>query len=276
MVYRMPDELTTGPGAEANTGDQDQTADHRTSDPSVLAAGGTAIATLVLAIVALFALPGIRLQAIVVLLAFVLPLVLGLLVAAIWKKRRWPIGGLLLIGLFAGLFAIAGFGWWDSYQNHHVAGAATKPTPGHSLRSSSTPLPAASSGIRFLDPQPGDLVKQCPRIDGAGVIPQGYGLWIIVVPNTNMVPKMYWIESQAKSDGPDHWTATDSVSIDKPSTTGINADIYAVLIDKKWSDYFAVSSANGNFSATSLPPSSVGGGFGPVTVTRVSGAGSCH
>jgi hypothetical protein len=268
----MPDdEPSSLPGAEANTGDQDKV-DHRTAGSSVKADVITAIGTLALAAAAILALTGIRLQAALVLLTLVLPLALGRRLFALRKDRRW----ILLITLFAGLLAISSFGWWDSYSNRHETRGAGRSALGQSPNISDSPLPAANGRIGFLDPQPGELVKQCPRIDGFGVIPPGDGLWIIVVPDTNTAPTSYWIEAQAKSDGPDLWTAADSVSIGNPSTKGINADIYAVLIDKKWSDYFAVSSAEGNFSATSLPPTTAAGVIGPVTITRVAGTGSCH
>lgn len=134
----------------------------------------------------------------------------------------------------------------------------------------------AKSGIAFLRPQNGDNVKQCPAIEGSGRIPAGKGLWIIVVPDTAEQPKHYWIGSQAKMDGPDHWSVVHPVSIDDPDSHGLNAYVYAVLIDKKWSQYFAASTADGNFYAQYLPPTETAVA-GPVTVTRVAepGGRSC-
>jgi hypothetical protein len=259
------------PGDDANAGGQDK--DHQRAVGSFVKADFmTAIGTMALAAVAILTLTGIRLQAALVLLTFMLPLVLGRRLFVLRKDRHLP----LLISLFAGLLAVSSFGWWDSYSGQHKTGGAGKPSPGQGTKISDSPLPAVNSGISFLDPQPGDHVKQCPRIDGVGAIPPGDGLWIIVVPDVSTVPRSYWIEAQAKSDGPDHWTAADSVSIGNPSTNGINADIYAVLVDKKWSDYFGVSTAEGTLSATSLPPTSAAGTIGPVTITRVAGTGSCH
>ena len=152
-----------------------------------------------------------------------------------------------------------------------VIGRATATAPGKSQphnAPSVSDLSQAKSHITFQDPQPGDHVKQCPRVDGYGQIPASEGLWIIVVPNTAEQPKQYWIESPAKMDGPDHWSAADPVSIDAPKANGVNADIYAVLMDKRWSNYFAGSSAEGNFSASKLPPST-SVIAGPVTVTRI-------
>ena len=91
-----------------------------------------------------------------------------------------------------------------------------------------------------------------------------------------MFPKQYWIGGQATADGTNFWTANSSVSIDNANTSGLNADLYAVVLDKQWSDYFAVSSAEGNFHATILPPTIKDGVIGPITVTRISGTGNCH
>lgn len=264
----MSDTERTGPPSSgAETVDRDQ----RAADPSILPNVVTAIATLALAVVAVVELHGRQLEAAVVGLAVAAPIIFGLLPGS-RKFRGWPLAGPLLIGLLAGLLAIAGFGWGNS---HNHATSVGRSEPGHGLNSSQKQSPVKIN-ISFLDPQSGQSVKQCPRIDGMGKIPSGYGLWIIVIPNTNMSPKLYWIESQAKNEGPDYWIATDSVSIDGPATAGLNADVYAVLIDRKWSNYFAVSSANGSFSATSLPPTVAGGIIGPVTVTRVSGTGTCR
>ena len=138
-------------------------------------------------------------------------------------------------------------------------------------------MSTAKSRIAFLRPQDGDHVKQCPAIEGTGQIPADKGLWIVVVPDTAAQPRQYWIESPAEMDGPDHWTASGPVSIDKPKVSGVSAYIYAVLIDKGWSDYFTKSTAGGDFSAQSLPPSGTTVA-GPVTVTRVSepGGQSCN
>lgn len=91
-----------------------------------------------------------------------------------------------------------------------------------------------------------------------------------------MFPQQYWIGAQATADGPGFWSVNSSVSIDNASTSGVDADLYAVILDKQWSDYFALSSAEGNFDATALPPTVKGGVIGPITVTRISGSGTCH
>src|SRR5450755_595925 len=234
-----------------------------------------AIATILAGIAAYFALPTLRLQDAVIVSVIVLPIGVGLLLPAVRRYHHWPVIGPIMIGLLAGMLAVTAFGWIDSSGHRIVHASGTHPAKGSS-KPSVGPTSLASSDIGFLDPRNDALVKQCPQIDGTGVIPPGYGLWIIVVPNTNVESKEYWIESQAKADGPDHWSATNSVSIGSPTSSGINADIYAVLIDGKWSDYFAISSASGNFDATSLPPTPPGGIVGPISVTRVSGAGFCH
>ena len=212
-------------------------------------------------------------QAAVIALVVVALLFLGWYLAR-RKYQSWPIIAAILIGLLGGMAAFAGFGW--SNPRHQVEAVSQVRGGGKHKSTNGQPL-APAVGIRFLDPQPGGLVKQCPRIDGTEGMPAGYGLWIIVVPDTVMKPKQYWIEAQAKPAAPGYWAAAESVSIDSPSVRKpINADLYAVLVDRKWSNYLATSSATGNFSAASLPPSVVGGVIGPITVTRVSGTGTCR
>jgi hypothetical protein len=171
-------------------------------------------------------------------------------------------------------------------------GAPTQPVGGSQVQGTplpspsgrlASPSPAVSSAsatanqIRFLQPQNDEQVKRCPVIDGSGQIPADEGLWIIVVPDPTAKHEQYWIESPAKMDGPEHWSATERVYIDSTNSIGVNAYIYAVLLDKKWSDYFAASSAEGNLSARSLPPTATIVA-GPVSVMRVADPGgqSCH
>ena len=258
---------------EAETPDKAQIATPKAVDLPATAAVVTALATFALAVAALVALHGKEQQAAVIALVVVALLFLGWYLAR-RKYQSWPIIAAILIGLLGGMAAFAGFGWWNS--RHQVAAVSQVRSGGKHKSTNGQPL-APAVGIRFLDPQPGGLVKQCPRIDGTGRIPAGYGLWIIVVPDTSMKPKQYWIEAQAKPAAPGYWAAAESVSIDSPSVRKpINADLYAVLVDRKWSNYLATSSATGNFSAASLPPSVVGGVIGPITVTRVSGTGTCR
>ena len=270
----MPEPEPISPaGTEAENSEEDQTAKHGAVDLPIVASLATAIASCVLAIVAFVALHGKQQEIGLIALAFVVPIFVVFLPVS-RRFRGWPIAGPLLISLLCGTLALAGFGWWNS--SHQVTGVGQPRSEGSRKGANSQPqIPALH--IRFQDPQPGGLVKQCPRIDGTGTIPAGYGLWIIVVPDTSMQPKQYWIESQAKAEGPDYWAAAESISIDGPSIKKpISADVYAVLLDRKWSDYFAVSSATGSFSATSLPPTVAGGVIGPVTVARVSGTGICR
>jgi hypothetical protein len=151
------------------------------------------------------------------------------------------------------------------------SGRSASPSPAVSTSS------ATESQITFLQPATGADVKRCPAVGGSGQIPADEGLWIIVVPDIAAKHKHYWIESPAKMDGPDHWSATNPVYIGSANTAGVDADIYAVLLDKNLSDYFAASSAEGNLSARSLPPTATIVA-GPVTVTRVADPGgkSCQ
>jgi hypothetical protein len=260
------------PGSPTPTETEEQ--DQRTNSTLYLAAIST-ITSILAGIAAYLALPTLRLRDAIVVSVIVLPICVGLLLPGVRRYRNWPVIGPIIIGLLAGMLAITVFGWIDSLGNR-IAHAPRTPTVRGSPHPSVGATSLASSNIRFLDPQNGALVKQCPQVDGTGVIPPGYGLWIIVVPNTNVESKEYWVESQAKADGPDHWSAINSVSIGSPATSGTDADIYTVLIDRKWSNYFAVSSASGNFDDNSLPPTSPGGIEGPISVVRVSGAGFCH
>lgn len=151
----------------------------------------------------------------------------------------------------------------------HAVGSRSRST------SSPTATPSlAANSIVIQDPRSGAKVKQCPQISGTGKIPVGYGLWIIVVPDTSQQSRQYWIESSASADGPDHWSATSSISIGSPNTSKTNAYIYAVLINRQWSGYLAHSTVEGSFWAKSLPPNIAVAG--PVNVTRVAGTGTCH
>jgi len=120
--------------------------------------------------------------------------------------------------------------------------------------------------VRFLRPQDGSLVKECPPVTGSGQIPADMGLWIVVVPDTSEKPKQYWIESQAKMDGPGHWSAISPVYIDARNSNGVKAQVYAILLNQDWSNYLAASTSPGGFFATQLPPGSV---IGPVNLVRV-------
>lgn len=264
-------ESKTPAGAEAGSSNSSSPQKRGVVELPTTAGVLTAVGTLALAVFTFVALHGRQQQYAVIALAFVVP---GGLLYASRNYRAWPIVAPLAISLFAGMFALVGFGWWNS--SHQVTRASdSRPEGNHKSTNDQSLVPALD--INFLDPQPGDFVKQCPRIDGTGRIPAGYGLWIIVVPDTSMQPKQYWIESQAKAQRPDYWTAVESVSIDgRAVKKPISADIYAVLLDQEWSNYFAVSSATGNFSATSLPPTASRGIIGPVPVTRVSGTGTCR
>jgi hypothetical protein len=133
------------------------------------------------------------------------------------------------------------------------------------------PSPSTStstSTVAFLDPQNGAQVMECPKIDGTGRVPPNMALWIIVVPDIAATPKLYWIESQAKASGPDSWSAASAVSIGPPDENDRNAYIYAILLDKDWSAYFAKINPDAQLWATLLPPHN-SPAAGPVTVTRV-------
>ena len=156
-----------------------------------------------------------------------------------------------------------------------VAGWVTpsaSPQPSHPSESSS-----AQGNITFQEPQDGDHVEECPKVvEGYGQIPAGKRLWIVVVPDVSEPPKQYWIESEAKSDGPDHWIAASAVSISGPDDSGV-AYIYAVLLDKQWAQYFSFGNAKENFYSSSLPPTD-SPIAGPLTVIRIAepGGKSCH
>lgn len=202
-------------------------------------------------------------------------------------RRIIELGPAWISALATLIVALTGVGYLFGRVSAPTQPVAGSRTGGTSLTSNTPDSPATpspdspaavtESQIAFLRPQNGDHVKQCPVIEGSGQIPSNKGLWIIVVPDSTANPKQYWIESPAKMDGPDHWSASDPVSIDSPKSNGVDAYIYAVLLDKKWSDYFAASSAEGNFTAQSLPPTETTAA-GPVTVTRVAepGGQSCH
>lgn len=184
------------------------------------------------------------------------------------QDKVWRMLALILVGVIP-LVVVSDviFAGVDIFNAGKEAGTAP---PGTSTSTS-------TSTIAFLDPQNGAQVKECPKIDGTGRIPPNMGLWIIVVPDIAATPKAYWIESQAKSTGSDSWSAASPVSIGPPDESGRNAYIYAVLLDKDWSAYFAKSTADAQLWATLLPPHS-SPAAGPVTVTRVaepSGA-SCN
>jgi len=230
--------------------------------------GATGIAVFILGIlgliVGIFELPSSRLLLLV-------PIGLGLLPGiclfpAVWK---WPHLRVALIPILCLLMLLLGFAViHKSLRSKPAAESRGGPPP-----STST----STSTIAFLDPQNGAQVKECPKIDGTGKIPPSMGLWIIVVPDIAATPKLYWIESQAKANGPDSWSTASPVSIGPPDENGLNAYIYAVLLDKDWSAYFAKSTADAQLWATLLPPHS-SPAAGPVTVTRVaepSGA-SCN
>lgn len=199
-------------------------------------------------IVGIYALPAPRLLLLV-------PLGLGLLPAtflipAVWKWRHLRVA---LIPMLCLLMLVCGFVIiHKSWRNKPTAGSA----------------PPETSRIAILHPQDGAQVKQCPMIDGTGSIPPNMGLWIVVVPDAVAATKAYWIESQAKADTPDSWSATSPVSIGARGIHGVSADIYAVLLDRHWSAYFAKSSADAAFWARLLPPHRIPAA-GPVTVTRV-------
>jgi hypothetical protein len=233
----------------------------------------TPLATIIAAIAAVASLRGRPQEITVITLAFLAPISL-LVLAAKRRKRGWPILGPLLISALVGTLTIMSFGWWHANQQAH---SEAKPgSPGDRTgvgRQHSTP----AVNLRFVHPQQGDIVQQCPTIDGTGTIPVGYGLWIVVVPDTTMRPSPYWIEAQARPDRPDSWQAAESVSIDGPLVKKpIRASIYGILIDEQWSHYLAMSSATGSLSATSLPPTVLNGVIGPVHVVRLGGSGTCH
>lgn len=257
-----------GPRAEAANGEQ--TAKWGSGE---VVSVFTALATIVGPVVAVVALRGPQQEVAVIVLAFLTPLSL-LVLAARRRARGWPIVGPVLISALAGALAIAGFAWW--HASHQSQPGAKPRSPGERGSAGRQPhLPPVH--LRFVDPQPGDIVKQCPRIDGAGTIPAGYGLWIVVVPDTKMHPNLYWIEARARPAGTGFWKAAESVSIGSPLVKKpINASIYGVLLDKQWNHYFAISSATGNFYATSLPPTLPNGIIGPVDVIRLGGIGTCR
>ena len=209
----MPASEPTSPeGTEAERSEGDQTAKRGAVDLLTAARIVMAVATCALAVVAIVALHGKQQQVTLIALAFAVPVFVAFLPGS-RKYRGWPIAGLFLISLLSGILALAGFGWWNS--SHHATGVSQPQSEGSRKGANSQPLIPALN-IRFVDPQSGELVKQCPRIDGTGNIPAGYGLWIIVVPDTSMQPKQYWIESQAKAKGADFWAAAESVSIGDP------------------------------------------------------------
>jgi hypothetical protein len=175
--------------------------------------------------------------------------------------------------VIAALIGVAGVVAGAFIGPHVTASKSTAGPVASRSRPAGTPSLRASK-IVIQTPRSGDKVKQCPQIGGAGHIPAGYGLWIVVVPDISQQPRQYWIESSAAPDGPDHWSATSSVSIGAPATSKTNAYIYAILISQQWSSYLAHSTVEGNFWAKSLPPTIAVAG--PVTVTRTAGAGFCH
>ena len=128
----------------------------------------------------------------------------------------------------------------------------------------------ATSGLSFRSPQDGARVKECLQVSGAGSIPSGMVLWIVVVPDISATPESYWLESRAVPSGRNSWAAESKISIGPPDSSGVTAYIYAVLLDKQWSDYFEASSADAKpiLYAPLQPPHS-GAVVGPVTVTRV-------
>jgi hypothetical protein len=164
-----------------------------------------------------------------------------------------------------------------------VGSAAPSASPLPS-RLSASPLPSrpsespsAQGNITFQEPQDGDRVLECLKaVEGYGQIPAGKGLWIIVVPDASEPPLEYWIESEAINDSPDHWITTSAVSISIADDSGV-ANIYAVLIDKQWSQYFSSSNADAMFHSSSLPPTD-SPVTGPLTVIRIAepSGKSCH
>jgi hypothetical protein len=231
----------------------------------------TGIALIILGIlgliVGIFEVPSSRLLLLV-------PIGLGLLpgiclIPAVWKWRYLRVA---LIPILCSLMLLCGF-----VVIHKSL--RSKPT----AESHGGPSPRTST-IAILHPQNGALVKECPKIDGTGTIPPNMGLWFIVVPDAAAKPKAYWIEAQAKRNGPDSWSAASPASIGPPDANRVDAYIYAVLIDGRWSTYFAKSTAafakstaEPKLWATLLPPHNTPAA-GPVTVTRVaepSGA-SCN
>jgi hypothetical protein len=172
--------------------------------------------------------------------------------------------------VIAPLILVAG-GLAGHFIGQNPTPASPSPTQTHSSKPTPPPITMA-----FRDPQQGARIKQCPRIDGTGNIPPGMGLWIIVLPKTTLYPKQYWIGGEAHPDGTGFWSVNSSVSIDDRNTRNVTAEIYAVLLDKGWSNYFAKSVAEGYFWSSVLPPVSNERIIGPVTVTRIRGRGICH
>jgi hypothetical protein len=160
-----------------------------------------------------------------------------------------------------------------------LSGTVTPASPGQPAPSR-TPGASPSltaSAIAFDEPRNGDQIKQCPKIEGTGIIPAGKGLWIVVVANSAERPKQYWLVSPAEMDGPDHWSTAHAASVGDPGMQGEKSEIYAVLIEKTWSDFFTKSNVAGAFSAQGLPPTA-DVIAGPVEVSRVADphSQSCH
>lgn len=188
---------------------------------------------------------------------------------AVPRRRKWSVDQGIALIVVALISAAAGYFGKTGAVNGNPQ---PRPTVTVTASQQATKPSLVKSDITFQEPQDGDRVRQCPIVEGYGQIPAGETLWIVVVPDTSEQPRQYWIESRAKMDGPDHWHAVDAVSIDTPKTSGVNASIYAILLDRRWGAYFSSSTAEGNFYASSLPPtdSSVAA---PMTVTRVADPG---
>jgi hypothetical protein len=121
--------------------------------------------------------------------------------------------------------------------------------------------------IQFLEPSIGDHVAQCPHVSGIGDIPTDTGLWIVVVPNILDDPPAYWIGARAKTDRTHHWSIVEALSIGAPNLDNAKAELFAVLVDREWSDYLAASSAHGNLESSRQLPGRVVAG--PLSITRI-------
>lgn len=192
----------------------------------------------------------------------------------ITSRQRYQAIGLAAAAAAVTVTALSGLaaGWAAPSASPQPSQPSASPQPSHPSES-----PSAQGNIVFQEPQRGDHVLECLKVvEGYGQIPPGKSLWIIVAPDASEAPRQYWIESEARNDSPDHWIATSAVSISAPDDSGA-AYIYAVLLDKQWSQYFSSGDAKAMFYSSSLPPTD-SPVAGPLTVIRIAepSGKSCH
>jgi hypothetical protein len=200
-------------------------------------------------------------------LAFFAAGCIAIVIGSVWYRYRGkevtiPVGT-VTGGAFLALALGAGIGYIARQPVNVATGAPQR-------QGVPTATSTATSGLSFRSPQNGARVKQCLQVSGNGSIPPGMVLWIVVVPDISATPEQYWLESRAVPSGRNSWAAESKISIGPPDSSGVTAYIYAVLLDKQWSDYFEASSADYQPSLYApLQPPHSGAVVGPVTVTRV-------